>query len=141
MTSSCPSSTAHLLSAAPDHPARGFRGLFQPGRPADPASFPPWLTPVTIVSMRNPKSHAELAELYRSSRAVVVWERTSAIHEALTCGCPVICIGNESFNKATYQPTISGLRRDLGVATAPDRDRRPKDAALPAGSIGVLNEP
>jgi hypothetical protein len=74
----------------------------------DAATFPPWLTPIMIVSMRQPRSHAELADLYRSSRAIVVWERSSAIHEALSCGCPVICIGNESFNKATYQPRFRG---------------------------------
>src|SRR5262245_33586616 len=65
----------------------------------DPTSLPGWLQPYTIASMRAPRSHAELAKLYRNSRAVVIFERTVAIFEALACGCPIICIGNDNLKE------------------------------------------
>ena len=108
LTSSCRSSTAVFtsrrhdirrvpgLSSFPIVPTR-TRLRFRPGSRLD-----------TIVSMGEPRSHSDLADLYRRSRAMVIWERSSAIHEALMCGCPVICIGNESFNQATYQARFRG---------------------------------
>jgi hypothetical protein len=42
---------------------------------------------------------------------MVIFERSVAIFEALMCGCPVICIGNDNFNEATYQPRF----RDAGL--------------------------
>jgi len=77
----------------------------------DPASFPPWLRPCTVLSIKTPLAHAELGELYRKSRGMVIFERSVAIFEALMCGCPVICIGNGNFNEATYQPRF----RDAGL--------------------------
>ena len=77
----------------------------------DQASAPDWLRPHTLLSMQRPRSHAELGALYRRSRAMVTFERTSAIFEALFCGCPVICIANEHFNELTYQPRF----RDGGL--------------------------
>ena len=70
----------------------------------DEATLPDWLNPRIVLSMKEPRTHAELGVLYRQSRAMVTFERTSAIFEALSCGCPVICIANEHFNEATYQP-------------------------------------
>ena len=77
----------------------------------DPVSWPGWLQPYTIVSMSAPRPHAELAALYRNSRAVVIFERTIAIFEALACGCPVICISNNNFREDTWHPRF----RDAGV--------------------------
>jgi hypothetical protein len=91
-------------------PRTGF-ALFTNRAAPDPATFPGWLRPTTLLKIRQPRSHAELGELYRHSRAMVIWERSSAIFEALSCGCPVICIGNESFNADTYHPRF----RDCGL--------------------------
>ena len=77
----------------------------------DASVFPDWLKPRTLVSMREPRSHAELAELYRRSRAVVIAERSVAIFEALSCGCPIIGIANENFNESTWHPRF----RDAGL--------------------------
>ena len=97
-----------LYFPPPRHSTRAGFVIFSNRADPDPTAFPPWLTPRTIVSMREAKSHSDLADLYRRSRAMVIWERSSAIHEALMCGCPVICIGNESFNQATYQARFRG---------------------------------
>jgi glycosyltransferase involved in cell wall biosynthesis len=86
---------------------RGFVVFCHRARP-DPAAFPGWLTPHVRVCIQQPRSHAELAALYRESRAVVVFERTVAIFEALSCGCPVICIPGDNFEEATYQPRFRG---------------------------------
>lgn len=88
-------------------PRDGFVLFTNRARP-DSATFPAWLAPWTMVSMREPRTSLELAELYRRSRAMVTWERTTAIHEALMCGCPVICIGDRDFNQETYQPRFRG---------------------------------
>lgn len=61
----------------------------------DRVALPEWVAPVTAVSKKNPRSHQELAALYRQSRAMVTFERSTAILEALHCGCPVICIDAE----------------------------------------------
>jgi hypothetical protein len=93
-----------------DTPRHGF-AVFTHRAEADPATFPPWLTPYVVLSMQSPRSHAELGDIYRRSRAMVIWERSIAIFEALSCGCPVICIGNEHFNDETYHPRF----RDAGL--------------------------
>jgi hypothetical protein len=71
-------------------------------------TLPAWLTPLTIVSMDNLRSHEELAALYRQSRAMVSFERGTAILEALHCGCPVICIEGEHLSKGAYQRLFDG---------------------------------
>jgi glycosyltransferase involved in cell wall biosynthesis len=65
----------------------------------DRVALPEWLTPVTMVSRKAPRSHQELAALYRQSRAMVTFERSTAIIEALHCGCPVICIDAEHLSE------------------------------------------
>lgn len=91
-------------------PRAGF-AVFTNRAAIDPASFPHWLQPCTVLSIKTPISHAELGELYRRSRAMVIFERSIAIFEALSCGCPVICIGNDNFNEETYHPRF----RDAGL--------------------------
>ena len=97
-----------LYFPPPDGALREGFAVFTNRAVPDVAAFPRWLTPRTALSIRRPCSHAELAQLYRRSRAMVVFERTSAIFEALCCGCPVICIGNQSFDEATYHPRFRG---------------------------------
>ena len=86
---------------------RGFIAFMNHADP-DLSTMPEWLQPCLVVSRKTPRSHAELGDLYRTSEAMVTWERTSAIYEALSCGCPVICIPNRTFNQATYQLRFGG---------------------------------
>ena len=72
------------------------------------SAIPEWLTPYSVVSVRRQRSHEQLGQLYRKICALVTWERTTAIYEALNCGCSVICIENESFREATYQRRFLG---------------------------------
>ena len=72
------------------------------------SALPDWVSPRVHVSMDAPRSHAELAEIYRSSVAIVTWERSAAIYEGLCCGCPVICLPNGSFTEASYQRRFGG---------------------------------
>lgn len=91
-------------------PRDGF-AVFSNRAVIDIPSLPDWLRPCTVLSMKEPRTHAQLGELYRRSRAMVIFERSSAIFEALSCGCPVICIASEHFNEETYQPRF----RDAGL--------------------------
>ncbi|MBX9774031.1 MAG: hypothetical protein K2Y71_06420 [Xanthobacteraceae bacterium] len=100
----------HYFPPPTTSPRGGFV-VFTNRAVVDPASFPDWLTPCAVLSIKTPISHAELGELYRHSRAMVIFERSIAIFEALFCGCPVICIGNENFNEETYHPRF----RDTGL--------------------------
>jgi hypothetical protein len=70
--------------------------------------LPDWVRPVVAVTMHRPLGHQELAELYRRSRALIVFERTVAIFESLCCGCPVMCIAGRHFTPANYQPRFGG---------------------------------
>jgi hypothetical protein len=79
----------------PAEPVRQGFVLYASRVDLDRVTLPAWLTSVTEVSKKNPRSHKELAALYRRSRAVVTFERSTAILEALHCGCPVICIDAE----------------------------------------------
>jgi len=101
---------SHYSPPPTGSPRHGF-AVFTNRAVVDPASFPDWLRPLIVLSMKEPRSHAELGELYRQSRAMVTFERTSAIFEALSCGCPVICIGNDNLREDTWHPRF----RDAGV--------------------------
>jgi len=85
----------------------------------DPASIPDWVFPRTLVSSLDPRAPLDLAALYRSSRALVTWERTAAITEAIHCGCPVVLVPHPRFDHRVI------VRRNLGcgVAVGWDRDR------------------
>jgi hypothetical protein len=74
----------------------------------DSGVLPSWLLPLTIVSMDTPRSHGELATLYRQSRAMVCFERGTAMLEALHCGCPIICIEGALLRKGAYQSLFEG---------------------------------
>lgn len=63
----------------------------------DPKTLPHWINKTTIVSMENPIDPALLGDLYRSSEALILAERSGAHLEALASGCPVIAIPNENF--------------------------------------------
>jgi hypothetical protein len=96
----------------------------------DRVFLPEWLTPVTAVSRKNPRSHQDLATLYRQSRAMVTFERSTAILEALHCGCPVICIDAEhlSQGKAYHRlfkgaGLVWGWHEDRLAAAAAETER------------------
>ena len=82
------------------------------------AALPPWLLPVTIVSMSVPREPQTLAELYRGAACMIIGERSTAIYEALCCGCPVIGIPSDVFNATTYQRRFKGA----GIAWTTTRD-------------------
>ena len=77
-------------------------------KPTKPLVLPEWMTPLTLVVPHRPKTHEELGALYRTSRALIAFERTSAIYEALCFGCPVVAIQTDVFNQDTFQPRFSG---------------------------------
>ncbi|WP_421761005.1 hypothetical protein [Devosia sp.] len=77
-------------------------------KPDKPLVLPQWMTPLSLVVPHRPKTHEELAELYRASRALIAFDRTSAIYEALCCGCPIVALSTDSFNQKTYQPRFGG---------------------------------
>jgi hypothetical protein len=69
----------------------------------DVASFPAWITSHDIISRAAPRDPQSLASLYRRSRALITGERSSALSEAIHCGCPVIILPNEQFD---YKPVV-----------------------------------
>ena len=69
----------------------------------DMASFPAWVRNVETISRARPREPPALVELYHRSRALISGERTSAINEAIHCGCPVIIIPNEEFE---HRPVV-----------------------------------
>jgi hypothetical protein len=81
-------------------------------------SLPPWVSPYEIVSMKVPRSHAELAERYRTAEALIICERTAAIGEAIQCGCPVIIAPHAPFQ---YQPIVERYRGN-GIAVGWERE-------------------
>jgi hypothetical protein len=60
--------------------------------------IPQWVSPYVVISQENPRDPATLARLYRQSKALVVWEPTAAISEAIHCGCPVMIIPRAGFD-------------------------------------------
>lgn len=106
----------------PEGAARdGFVVLFGRRVAPDRGTFPSWLAPLRLVSKEAPIPPVELAELYRTSRAMVTFERSTAIYEAELCGCPVICFPEEHFEEAAYQPRFKGL----GLVWGWNEDRLP----------------
>jgi hypothetical protein len=54
-----------------------------------PDMIPEWAHPYTMIDIATPRGPDELAGLYRTSRALLAFERTGATGEALMCGCAV----------------------------------------------------
>jgi hypothetical protein len=54
--------------------------------------IPAWVSPQVFISPKTPRDPGTLADLYRQSKALIVWERTAAVGEAIHCGCPVVMI-------------------------------------------------
>ena len=69
----------------------------------DIASLPAWVTSHEIISRAAPREPQSLASLYHRSRALIAGERSSALNEAIHCGCPVIVIPHEKFD---HQPVV-----------------------------------
>ncbi len=61
--------------------------------------IPDWCQPCHVISMDHPRTPRELAELYRRSRGLILFERTAASLEALMCGCPVIYVDGEGLQE------------------------------------------
>lgn len=76
--------------------------------PQRPIPLPDWAKPIEFVMPAQPKTHAELGDIYRSAKAFIAYERTTAIYEAMSCGCPVVCLESDVFNQATFQPRFEG---------------------------------
>ena len=84
----------------------------------DLATLPDWVEPYTLISKSQPREPPALADLYRRSRALITWERTAAIGEAMFCGCPVILIPNPSLD---LEPIV---RRTFGFGFQVGWDER-----------------
>jgi hypothetical protein len=93
-----------VFHASPRHRERVGFVVYSSRVAPDVASFPGWVSPVTIVSIRAPLDPHALADLYQSSRALIVAERTLAMLEALHCGCPTIIVPNLAFD---YAPLLN----------------------------------
>jgi hypothetical protein len=123
---------------APPGSSRSGFVIFTHRAVVEAASLPAWVRPYTALSMKNPRSHAELGALYRQSRAMVTFERTSAIFEALSCGCPVICVARDSdnFSEDTWQPRF----RDTGLIWGWNDDELDAAAAKTARFAAIYAE-
>lgn len=95
--------------------------------PLEDVRIPGWAKPLRVVTAGRLKSHAELGDLYRRSKALIVYERTTAIYEALCCGCPVICFEMGPFRQASFQPRFEGAGMTWDISPA----------GLAAASAGV----
>jgi hypothetical protein len=70
--------------------------------------LPEWLGSITKVTMAAPRTPDELADLYRRASWMAINERSVAIFEAISCGCPVLCIPSKGFEEITYQRRFKG---------------------------------
>jgi hypothetical protein len=61
-----------------------------------------------MISRDNVRDPPSLAQLYKRSKALVVWERTAAVGEALHCGCPVMVIPRRGFDHEAVVRGCSG---------------------------------
>jgi hypothetical protein len=82
----------------------------------DDAMVPDWARPYTLISSASPRSPQELAELYRRSRGLILFERSGARMEAAMCGCPVVAIPSESFS----QIPLFHVYGNLGLGWGPE---------------------
>jgi hypothetical protein len=84
----------------------------------DVAQFPAWAAPLTVVSHGAPRDPPTLADLYRSSQALIVGERTLAIAEALHCDCPVVMLPHAAFHYAPLAEFFGGHGLCIGFDRA-----------------------
>ncbi|MDI1299324.1 tetratricopeptide repeat protein [Methylotenera sp.] len=62
--------------------------------------IPSWCKPYQVISMEDPKSPVQLAELYQKAKGLIVYERTMAVIEAMLCGCPVMTCSQFGLSKS-----------------------------------------
>lgn len=62
--------------------------------------IPDWCNPYQVISMKNPKSPSQLAELYQKAQGLIVFERTMAVVEAMLCGCPIMTSSQFGLDKS-----------------------------------------
>jgi hypothetical protein len=84
----------------------------------DIQSFPDWIDNVTMISRAAPRDPTMLANLYQSSRGLIVGERTAAIAEALHCHCPVIILSHAGFDFASVISFAAGYGLAVGLDQA-----------------------
>jgi hypothetical protein len=83
-----------------------------------PSVLPDWMHPTTLASMSAFRPPPEMAALYKSHVALVTWERTAAIGEAIQCGCPVIVVPGASFDAAPIVDRYQGNGIAIGLDQA-----------------------
>lgn len=79
----------------------------------DLSVIPDWCNPYQIISMKDPKTPFELAELYKTSSGLIVFERTAAILEAILCGCSVIASSLYGFSESSLSDQVSEVSWDF----------------------------
>ena len=112
-----------LLDRAVFHPRNAPRErsgflVYSVRHAPDLAMMPDWVQPHTLISKSQPRDPLALADLYRRSRALITWERTAAIGEAMFCGCPVILVPNPTLE---LEPIV---RRTFGFGFRVGWDER-----------------
>jgi hypothetical protein len=92
---------------------KGFLVYSHRHRP-DVGSFPDWIDEWTLLVHEQPRDPPTMAALYRSSRALIVGERTAAIPEALHCHCPVIMLPHRDYAPEPIMSFFAGHGLVLG---------------------------
>jgi hypothetical protein len=80
----------------------------------DRSEIPDWVRPRTWLTRKTWRKPEELAALYRRSKALVVWERTAAMGEAMRCGCPTMIIPHDGFDPRPMVEGCMGLGYTIG---------------------------
>lgn len=61
-------------------------------------NLPEWVDPIDFISIDNPKTPYECSQLYKKSRALILYERAASVSEAALCGCTIIAREHSSFD-------------------------------------------
>lgn len=60
--------------------------------------LPDWMQKIEYISIDNPKSSYECSQLYKNSKALILYERAACHAEAALCGCTVITREHAKFD-------------------------------------------
>jgi hypothetical protein len=82
--------------------------------------LPEWCKPFKVISMEEPVAAKDLAEMYKRSCGLILFERSAAIPEAILCGCPVILVPGDAL---TEMPKALNESGSLGVAWGLDLEQ------------------
>lgn len=61
-------------------------------------NLPSWVNPIEYISIDNPKSSYECSQLYKKSKALILYESAACHAEAALCGCTVITREHQNFD-------------------------------------------